>query len=502
MTRAPGEYDVVVAGAGSAGCVVAWSLVRAGYRVALVEAGPDYGPRASGRWPPELLDARERPERHDWGLRAILRPGVRDAEPRAKVVGGCSAHNECAAIWPPPRDFDAWRSAPWRWRALAPLARRLERARGGARFRGRAGPLPTRAADDRQLSPFQAAFLRSARAAGLPRLNDISDPRPIAGAAPFHANERDGVRWNASFAFLDPIRGRDALAILDRTTAERLRIDRDGRAEALRCRRGRETVDLRARVFVLCGGVYGSPALLHRSGVRSPALGRGLQDHPGVALEYRPRSRAAAAVLRRGRPSRGQVMARIASGATREWDVHLVPYQRSRDELLILAFLMQPHSRGRLRFGRGPMPSRIEFAFFQRAARDRDAIVAAVAIARSIAARPPLSDLVEEVAPGTRVRGRKLRRWIDEQVGGYAHAVGTCRMGPRAAGGVVGQNGRVHGLANVYVADASTVPVIPRANMNLPTMLVALRVAENVGAALGRRPRASAPRSVARAPSR
>src|SRR5437899_599379 len=337
----------IVDGAGWAGCAAAAEAVRAGRSVALVEAGPDYG-AFSRRWPRDILDPRRRTERHDWGFEAELRRGVSTDEARARVVGGCSAHNECAAVWPPAEDIDHWRVPGWSSRELAPLVDRVESATGGAVVRRRPGAVPTRAWRDDELSRWQAAFLEAAVASGYARLDDASAPGPATGVAPFHANVRDGVRWNAAFAFLDPVR--DRVAILDRTVAVRL-VVRGDRAASLECRQGRRALALRAETFVLCAGTYGSPALLLRSRVRSPELGRGLQDHPGVALAYRPRERSSARRL----PFRSQVVLRASSGASPlPWDLHVVPYQTEPDELLVFVFAMAPLSRSEeRRVGKG-----------------------------------------------------------------------------------------------------------------------------------------------------
>src|SRR5919199_1701847 len=133
------EFDVVVAGAGSAGCALAGRLVHANLNVCLVEAGPDYGPLAEDRWPQELLDPRRNSKTHDWGYE----------ESRAKVIGGCSTHNQCAALWPLPEDFDRWAALGnpgWSYAEIAPLIDQIEND-GAAPlepYHGHHGAIPTR----------------------------------------------------------------------------------------------------------------------------------------------------------------------------------------------------------------------------------------------------------------------------------------------------------------------------------------------------------------------
>jgi len=465
-----GPYDVAVIGAGSAGCVVASRLVRAGARVALVEAGPDYG-RFSERWPRDIRDPRRRTGRHDWGFQAEPVSGMVAEEPRARVVGGCSAHNECAAVWPPQEDLDAWELPGWSANDLWPLVQGIERASGGSTIRGRTGPLVTRQWRENEFTTWQSAFIESALAEGYGQLDDASAASPDSGVAAFHANIKRDVRWNAAFAFLDPVRGRRGLDIHARTEARRL-VSRAHRAVTLVCRRDHRQIEIRADRYVVSCGTFGSPLLLLRSGIRSRELGRGLQDHPGVALTFRPR-RGAPSGLRSRNPFRSQVVLRAASGTTRfGWDLHVVPYQ-AEGEILIFVFFMAPRSHGVVAL-RGDSP-RIQFRFFVDQGRaDLDALEVGVGLARQIASR---CAFVETTDPAAGVRGRALRRWIRANVSGYAHAAGTCRMGTDVAS-VVDPACRLRDFDNVRVADASIAPQIPRANTNLLCMLIGARAAE------------------------
>jgi choline dehydrogenase len=162
MASRRGGYDVVVLGGGSAGCVLASRLSEdPGRSVCLIEAGPDYGLYADGRWPKDLLYANELATSHDWGLEGGW------SSWRAKVIGGCSAHNGCFVAWGSARDFEEWVEAGgegWSAAALQPHRRRaLEMLR-----------VRLSAVDD--LEPFMRVGLDAAAEIGIPVLDDFDDP--------------------------------------------------------------------------------------------------------------------------------------------------------------------------------------------------------------------------------------------------------------------------------------------------------------------------------------
>lgn len=500
------RFDVIVIGGGTAGCVVASELVRAGASVAIVEGGPDYGPQRNGRWPREFLDPASQPRTHDWGFEEERADGSVFPEPRARVLGGCSAHNECAAIWGQPQDYDAWETAGsigWGWQGLRPLLDRIEQASPPQPHRGAHGPLRTAARIDVQRSSWQQAFLEAATDAGFASLADAGEPSAREGVAPFYVNVVDGVRQNAAFAFLDAVRGRRELAIIDDALADRLVLEA-GQARAILCQRRGEPLEIKADRFVLCAGTYGSPAILLRSGVGPrraleairvrcvldlPGVGANLHDHPGVALEFQPTPSAAKAArdeLVSGTLSAHPVVLRAKSDPRLDlFDLHVLPYQPSDDDtggrrFGLLAFSLTPQARGSLeqRSADPRTAPRIRLSLLTDAA-DREAVHRGVRLARDLATRAPLASLIaRELEPSVRIANDDTERIPQEAITSYAHPVGTCKMGPagdRAA--VVDHRGRVRGLENVTVADASIVPTIPRANTNLTVMLVAMRVA-------------------------
>lgn len=501
---------MLVVGGGSAGCVVASRLIQADLSVALVEAGPDYGPLNSGRWPPELLDPRSPLRSHDWGYVQEL-PGRRTlTESRAKVVGGCSAHNQCAAIWGLPDDYNKWADAGnlgWSYMEIVPLIDKIEKATSGSAtlYRGRNGAVPTRPYSDDELASWQRFFLESAINVGFPRVVDLSAPEPSEGVASFHANVKDHVRWNAAFAFLDRIRESPNLTILSNTVVDKVMIH-EGKATTIVCNSGNDVLEFVARRFVLSGGAYGSPMILMRSGIGPakhleslgirpmldlPGIGQNLHDHPGIGVQFEP-SRIARQALEEdratGRLYQSQVILKAKSAyCEASFDLHILPYQTQEDSgewsFEILVFNMTPKSRGRVQLrGRGAdLPPWIDFQFLTDS-RNRD--IAVLNDGLNIAHRLPLSEpLAGAIVRATEPRQLSSKQsdlysYIRDNVFDYAHPVGTCKMGLSSdPTSVVDESGRVHGISNLFVADASIMPQIPRVNTNLTCFLIGLRVA-------------------------
>src|SRR6476659_1739986 len=215
---APEAFDAVVCGGGTAGPVVAARLVEAGRRVLVLEVGPDHGAFHDGRWPPELLDASTIPTSHDWGYRSEDRALAFE---RARVIGGCSAHNGCTVSWGHRADYDGWGVPGWSAGELEPLFAEVSRRMRVRRF-----------ADD-ELTPFHAGFIAAGETLGLPREDRLEslDVRPAVCAEP--SNSPDGIRWNAAFAYLDPVRGDPRLEIRGAALVDRVLV-RDAAAVGVR----------------------------------------------------------------------------------------------------------------------------------------------------------------------------------------------------------------------------------------------------------------------------
>ncbi len=510
-------FDVVVIGAGTSGATLAGALAASSnLSVCLLEAGPDYGALDAGRWPDDLADVRRRSLSHDWGYMKTTPKGP-VLESRARVVGGCSTHNQAAAIWGLPGDYDSWAemgNAGWGYADLAPLIDSVECADAGSRgpYRGGHGPVLTRPFRDEELASWQHTFMRAAEGLGYARLADLSAPEPGEGVMPFHANIKERIRWNSAFAFLDPARDRPNLTIRTGLTADRFELQAD-RATALVCRDRTGEVRIEARAYVLAAGVFGSPAVLLRSGV-GPAgelrkhgiavrcelagVGSNLHDHPGVGVRYEPSEigrRAFDADVAADRLYPSQVVLRARSSmCDGPFDIHVLPSQSPLPgggwTFELIAWHMRSYSRGTVRLtGADPnLPPYIDFNFYRgRGEADLPVLVDSVEIIRRVAAAEPLrSAIAAEVDPGLAVqKADDIVEHARNAPRTYSHCVGTCRMGPAGnPRAVVDPTGRVHGLDNLYVADASIIPDIPRANTNLTCFLIGYKAAQTLRNAL------------------
>jgi choline dehydrogenase len=465
------DFDVVVVGGGTAGCVLASRLSeRPDRRVCLIEAGPDYGPYRDGRWPADLLDARTLAATHAWG------PSEDGRSLGGRVLGGSSAVNACMVVAGSPADYDEWGHG-WSYESLLPHLRT-------ARAELRTAPTNT----DRPVSSH-LAFLDAAQAAGFPLLEDASDPERPVGVTAFPANVADGVRWNAAFAYLDPARGRPNLTIVADTVVDRVELD-GTRAMGVLAADGRRVP---ARTVVLAAGAYFSPAILLRSGIGPAdelrALGIGvvsdlptgsrLLDHYGTTVAWMASERLEAEAREQAAgPGLVEPHVLLKAASSRcppgEWDLHVLSWisqaEDGRYEAAATVFHMKPLSVGSVRLrSRDPRePPVIERGFLQRE-EDLATILEGFEIARRLAATPPLRELVgEELRPGD----AETEAYVRGTVRGYYHPAGTC-----ALGAVVDGDGRVHGVEGLLVADASVMPTIPRANTNLTTAAIAERIA-------------------------
>ena len=349
-----------------------------------------------------------------------------------------------------------------------------------------------------EVGPFHRACLDAAASMGLARADDLADLDGGVGFGIEPVNIDGGVRVNAAFAYLDPARSRPNLTILDGAVCDRV-VSTAAGAEVIVRRDGHE-VRIVAGTVVLSAGAYGSPAILQRSGVGDPAdlraagiavvvelpgVGRNLHDHPLVELEFagseRLRRLMAESAAARFTPEEQTLGKLRSSRATGPYDLHLFPIAAHPHSLLagrvmLVVAAMEPLSRGRLRIADADPETApvVDHCYLSDpGGADRAVLAEGIERARELGATEPLRPLI-----GDETR-QSLDSPIDEVHAHYYHPAGTCAMGgeedPLA---VCDGAGRVRGLDGVVVADCSLMPVIPRANTNLPAVIVGERIAE------------------------
>jgi len=441
------SFDVLVVGGGSAGCVLAARLAEDGRRIGLIEAGPDYGPYGHGRWPEDILDGRALAFSHAWETDRDDRSQL-----RARIMGGCSAHNACVMLAGAPADYDEWGHG-WGHDAIEPYLRRAERQ------------MRVRRLSTEELSPWHRAFVEACGEAA------IVHPVNAVGT----------VRWNTAFAYLDPARARDNLTILADTLVDRVLLDGD-RAIGVATTAG----EVRARTVVLAAGAYGSPGILLRSGVgpeRGLPVGEGLIDHVGVGFGYEGTDRLQSDVARceRAHPLfMAQVTVAVSSSSCAAglsdlfFFPGLDPPGPHGYEVSAAVFAMKPASRGSVRLNASDprAPLHIDHGFLSHP-DDASVLVEGVERLRQIAVADPVRRYAgRETRPGAEV---DAMTHVRTSARGFFHPVATC-----AIGRVVDGHGRVYGLDGLAVADASIMPTIPRANTNFSTIALAERIADTL----------------------
>ncbi len=495
----PAYADTIVVGGGTAGAAVAGTLAaKSDQSILLLEAGPDYGAYEDGKWPADLLDASDLAETLAWGYDSGDRYSDRKIIfERARVIGGCSSHNGCAAIWGHRADYDGWAAAGndgWSTDDLIPFFQSADRH------------LRVRTPASSEITPFQQAMLDAAPTAGIPIVQNLNDLDESIGMAPSPSNIWNGIRWNAAFGYLDPVRSRPNLTIRGNVLTDRLLIE-NGRVAGVHVIGPEGPATIRAGRVVLSAGTYGSPAILLRSGIGSAealsragvtpihqlsGVGQNLHDHSAAYLQFTGSDLLKEQMSAFGETNwlpEEQTIAKARSSFCQEaFDLHIypagAPYGDGPDPWFFIMPIacMTPRSRGSLSIlNSDPTASPVlDHGYLTDPDRyDIGVLADGIEIGRSMTRQPNLAALLgEEFAPGPEVKTRKeIEVWLENVVVHYFHPVGTCKMGPNGdPTAVVDPRGKIHGLEDGYVADCSIMPVIPRANTNVPAAVIGERI--------------------------
>jgi choline dehydrogenase len=533
VRRLDGDYDYIIIGAGTAGCILANRLsADPGRRVLLLEAGG----RDNWIWlhiPVGYLFAIGDP-RSDWMFRTESEPGLNGRSldyPRGKVIGGSSAINAMICMRGQAADYDGWRSLGlegWGWSDVLPAFRRLEaHFLGASEHHGVGGGLRVEA--PRVAWRVLDAVRDAAVQLGVPAIDDFNCG-DNEGVCYFHVNQKRGRRWSAASGFLKPALVRNNLRLEIHALVERLIIE-SGRASGVRFRRDGAVFEARTRgEVILCAGAIGSPHILSLSGIgrhewlaplgietllNRPGVGSNLQDHLQQRAIYqvsnvktlnetyhsvigRAWMVANYALRRRGpmtmAPSQLGIFMRsdkTQQRANLEFHVQPLSLDKFGDPLhtfpaiTVSACNLRPTSRGTVRPGSAdPLLPPLIAPNYLSTTQDRAVAADALRATRRLMAQPALKAFSPlEYVPGPAV-GDDPASLIEAvaRIGTTIfHPVGTARMGlstdPES---VVDARLRVHGIERLRIVDASIMPTITSGNTNTPTAMIAEKGSEMI----------------------
>lgn len=525
------EFDFIIVGAGSAGCVLANRIsANPGHRVLLVEAGGS--DKNILVQMPTALSYPMAMDRFNWGYHSEPEPGLdgrRISCPRGKGLGGTSSINGMVYIRGNAHDFEEWEALGaqgWSYRECLPYFKRAESwIGGGDTYRGEDGPLGVCAGNNMRLNPLYRAFIDAGVEAGYPETNDCNGEHQ-EGFGPMHMTVRNGVRESTSRAYLKPVMHRPNLKVITNMLAQRIKFE-GNRAIGICVGKGGNTRTVHARrEVILTAGAIASPMLLQCSGVGSdesldaagvkqvhmlPGVGENLQDHLEVYFQFHCKQ-PVSLNTKLGLFSKALIGAkwllfRNGLGATNHFEscafirsrsglkspdiqYHFLPAAMRYDGTPSIAghgFQVhvgpnKPKSRGRVRITTADAtaaPS-ILFNYYQHE-EDIKAWRQCIRLTREIMQQPAMDSYRgEEIQPGLKVSSdAEIDAWVKQNAESAYHTAGTCKMGdaddPLA---VVDTDCCVHGLNNLRVVDASVFPTLPNGNINAPVIMVAEKIAD------------------------
>ena len=522
------QFDYIIIGAGSAGCVLANRLSEDGqHQVLLLETGGS--DKSIFIQMPTALSIPMNTRKYAWQFTSDPEPYLDNRQmhcPRGKVLGGSSSINGMVYVRGHAGDFDEWQALgaeDWGYAHCLPYFRKAETwAFGGDAYRGDTGPLAVNNGNNMQ-NPLYRAFIDAGVQAGYPATADYNGMQQ-EGFGAMHMTVKNGRRWSTANAYLRPAMQRDNLTVVTHALVERILLDGQ-RAVGVRYSRKGQTQEVRCRAeVILSAGPIGSPHLLQLSGIGRPevlqaagiavqhalpGVGENLQDHLEFYFQYRCQQPITLNgkldwwnklligtrwILKKdglGATNHFESCGFIRSRAGVPWpdlQYHFLPAAMRYDGKEAFdghGFQLhighnKPKSRGfvRVRSADPAEAPQIRFNYLQHE-DDREGFRACVRLTREIIAQPAMDAYRgEEIQPGSGVQSdEEIDRFVRQAVESAYHPCGSCRMGEDELA-VVDSQTRVRGLEGLRVVDSSIFPSIPNGNLNAPTIMLAERAAD------------------------